>query len=157
MMNVLFDNRQDSFVVSENLKAKIVECIKTALRVENREISNVEVSVSFVTNEEIKNINSEFRNINKETDVLSFPMDFEFSEEGMPFILGDIIISTEKSIEQAQEFGHSIDREILYLVCHSVFHLLGYDHIEESDRIIMRNKEKETMKLMEVFKNEKEF
>ena len=84
-------------------------------------------------------------------------MDFEFLEEGMPFILGDIIISTEKSIEQAQEFGHSIDREILYLVCHSVFHLLGYDHIEESDRIIMRNKEKETMKLMEVFKNEKEF
>ena len=157
MMNVLFDNRQDSFIVSENLKAKIVECIKTALRVENREISNVEVSVSFVTNEEIKNINSEFRNINKETDVLSFPMDFEFSEEGMPYILGDIIISTEKSMEQAKEFGHSIDREILYLVCHSVFHLLGYDHIEESDRIIMRNKEKETMKLMEVFKNEKEF
>ena len=156
-MNVLFDNRQDSFVVSENLKAKIVECIKTALRVENREISNVEVSVSFVTNEEIKNINSEFRNINKETDVLSFPMDFEFSEEGMPYILGDIIISTEKSIEQAKEFGHSIDREILYLVCHSVFHLLGYDHIEESDKLVMRNKEKETMKLMEVFKNEEEF
>ncbi|MEB3024641.1 MULTISPECIES: rRNA maturation RNase YbeY [unclassified Parvimonas] len=156
-MNVLFDNRQDSFVVSENLKAKIVECIKTALRVENREISNVEVSVSFVTNEEIKNINSEFRNINKETDVLSFPMDFEFSEEGMPYILGDIIISTEKSMEQAKEFGHSIDREILYLVCHSVFHLLGYDHIEESDKLVMRNKEKETMKLMEVFKNEKEF
>lgn len=157
MMNVLFDNRQDSFIVSENLKAKIVECIKTALRVENREISNVEVSVSFVTNEEIKNINSEFRNINKETDVLSFPMDFEFSEEGMPYILGDIIISTEKSMEQAKEFGHSIDREILYLVCHSVFHLLGYDHIEESDKLVMRNKEKETMKLMEVFKNEKEF
>jgi len=157
MMNVLFDNRQDSFVVSENLKAKIVECIKTALRVENREMSNVEVSVSFVTNEEIKNINSEFRNINKETDVLSFPMDFEFSEEGMPYILGDIIISTEKSMEQAKEFGHSIDREILYLVCHSVFHLLGYDHIEESDKLVMRNKEKETMKLMEVFKNEKEF
>ena len=157
MMNVLFDNRQDSFIVSENLKAKIVECIKTALRVENREISNVEVSVSFVTNEEIKNINSEFRNINKETDVLSFPMDFEFSEEGMPYILGDIIISTEKSMEQAKEFGHSIDREILYLVCHSVFHLLGYDHIQESDKLVMRNKEKETMKLMEVFKNEKEF
>lgn len=84
-------------------------------------------------------------------------MDFEFSEEGMPYILGDIIISTEKSIEQAKMFGHSIDREILYLVCHSVFHLLGYDHIEESDKLVMRNKEKETMKLMEVFKNEEEF
>lgn len=156
-MNVLFDDRQDAFIVTDNLKEKIIECIETALKVENKMIDNIEVSVSFVTNEEIKSINSEFRNIDRETDVLSFPMEFEFSEEGMPFILGDIIISTEKSIEQAQEFGHSIDREILYLVCHSVFHLLGYDHIEESDRIIMRNKEKETMKLMEVFKNEKEF
>ena len=156
-MNVFFDDRQDIFVISDDLKKKIIKCIETALKVENKRMSNVEVSVSFVTNEEIKNINSRFRNIDKETDVLSFPMDFEFLEEGMPFILGDIIISTEKSIEQAQEFGHSIDREILYLVCHSVFHLLGYDHIEESDRIIMRNKEKETMKLMEVFKNEKEF
>ena len=156
-MNVFFDDRQDAFDVSENLKEKIVECIETALKVEKIEINNIEVSVSFVTNEEIKNINLEFRNIDKETDVLSFPMDFEFSEEGMPYILGDIIISTEKSIEQAKMFGHSIDREILYLVCHSVFHLLGYDHIEESDKLVMRNKEKETMKLMEVFKNEEEF
>ena len=156
-MNVLFDDRQDAFIVTDNLKEKIIECIETALKVENKMIDNIEVSVSFVTNEEIKSINSEFRNIDRETDVLSFPMEFEFSEEGMPFILGDIIISTEKSIEQAQEFGHSIDREILYLVCHSVFHLLGYDHIDESEKIIMRNKEKETMKLMEVFKNEKEF
>ncbi|EGV08921.1 rRNA maturation RNase YbeY [Parvimonas sp. oral taxon 393] len=156
-MNVLFDDRQDAFIVTDNLKEKIIECIETALKVENKMIDNIEVSVSFVTNEEIKSINSEFRNIDRETDVLSFPMEFEFSEEGMPFILGDIIISTEKSIEQAQEFGHSIEREILYLVCHSVFHLLGYDHIDESEKIIMRNKEKETMKLMEVFKNEKEF
>ena len=156
-MNVLFDDRQDAFIVTDNLKEKIIECIETALKVENKMIDNIEVSVSFVTNEEIRNINFEFRNIDRETDVLSFPMEFEFSEEGMPFILGDIIISTEKSIEQAQEFGHSIEREILYLVCHSVFHLLGYDHIEDSDRFIMRNKEKETMRLMEVFKNEKEF
>ena len=84
-------------------------------------------------------------------------MDFEFYEENMPYMLGDIIISTERSIEQAKDFGHSIEREILYLVCHSVFHLLGYDHIDESDKMIMRNKEKETMKIMGIFKNEKEF
>ena len=156
-MNILFDDRQDAFVISDNLKKKINKCIETALRVENINNDNIEVSVSFVTNEEIRNINFEFRNIDRETDVLSFPMEFEFSEEGMPLILGDIIISTEKSIEQAKVFGHSIEREILYLVCHSVFHLLGYDHIEDSDRFIMRNKEKETMRLMEVFKNEKEF
>ncbi|WP_288867683.1 rRNA maturation RNase YbeY [uncultured Parvimonas sp.] len=156
-MNILFDNRQDFFVISEELKEKIEKCIKTALNIENHIVDNVEVSVSFVTNEEIKNINSEFRNIDRETDVLSFPMDFEFFEEGMPFILGDIIISTEKAVEQAKEFGHSIDREILYLVCHSVFHLLGYDHMEENEKIIMRSKEKETMKLMEVFKDEEKF
>ena len=156
-MNILFDDRQDAFVISDNLKKKINKCIEIALRVENINNDNIEVSVSFVTNEEIRNINFEFRNIDRETDVLSFPMEFEFSEEDMPLILGDIIISTEKSIEQAKAFGHSIEREILYLVCHSVFHLLGYDHIEDSDRFIMRNKEKETMRLMEVFKNEKEF
>ena len=156
-MNVLFDDRQDFFVISDELKEKIIKCIKTSLIVEGKYMDNIEVSVSFVTNDEIKEINSKFRNIDKETDVLSFPMDFEFYEKDMPYILGDIIISTEKSIEQANDFQHSIDREILYLVCHSVFHLLGYDHIEKSDKEIMRNKEKETMKLMGIFKNEKEF
>ena len=78
-MNVFFDDRQDIFVISDALKKKIIKCIETALKVENKRMSNVEVSVSFVTNEEIKNINSRFRNIDKETDVLSFPMDFEAS------------------------------------------------------------------------------
>lgn len=119
-MNILFDDRQDAFIISDKLKKKIIKCIETALRVENINKDNIEVSVSFVTNEEIRNINFEFRNIDRETDVLSFPMEFEFLEEGMPLILGDIIISTEKSIEQAKEFGHSIEREILYLVCHSI-------------------------------------
>lgn len=154
-MNIFFDNRQTFFFISKELKEKIKKCIEFAFKVENCVCDNAEISISFVSNEEIKEINNKFRNINKETDVLSFPMDFEFHEEGMPFVLGDIIISIEKAIEQSKEFGHSIDREILYLICHSVFHLFGYDHMTENDKIIMRNKEKETMKLMEVFKYEK--
>lgn len=156
-MEILFDDRQDFFEISEKLKNDIEKCIKISLEVDNIDSKNVEVSVSFVTNDEIKNINLHFRHIDKETDVLSFPMEFEFKEEGMPNILGDVIISTQKAIEQANEFGHSVNREILYLVCHSIFHLLGYDHIEEEDKKIMRSKEKKAMKLMEVFKDEKKF
>ena len=69
-MNVLFDDRQDYFIISDILKKKIIECIETALKVENKYRNNIEVSVSFVTSEEIKHINSEFRGIDKETDVL---------------------------------------------------------------------------------------
>ena len=156
-MEVLFDNRQDFFEISDQLKNDIIRCIKTSLNVDKIDCTNIEVSVSFVTNDEIKFINSKFRNIDKETDVLSFPMEFEFKEEGMPNILGDVIISTQQALEQAEEFGHSVNREILYLVCHSIFHLLGYDHIDENDKKIMRSKEKEAMRLMEVFKNEKKF
>lgn len=156
-MEVLFDNRQDFFDISDQMKLDIIRCIKICLDIDHIDSNNIEVSVSFVTNDEIRKINLNFRGIDNETDVLSFPMDFEFKEEGMPNILGDVIISTQKAIEQAKEFDHSVIREILYLVCHSTFHLLGYDHIDENDKKIMRSKEKEAMKLMEVFKNEKKF
>lgn len=156
-MEVLFDDRQSFLEISDELKGEIERCIKICLDTENVNSDNAEVSISFVTNDEIKSINSEFRGIDKETDVLSFPFEFEFCEEGMPNILGDVIISTEKAVKQADSFGHSFNREILYLVCHSIFHLLGYDHIDEDDKKIMRSKEKEAMKLMEVFKNEEKF
>lgn len=69
-------------------------------------------------------------------------------------LLGDVIISLEKALEQSNEFGHSFEREVLYLTVHSMYHLLGYDHIEEKDREIMREKEKNTMKKLGVFKDE---
>ena len=80
-------------------------------------------------------------------------MDFEFDLDcDKP--LGDVIISLEKALEQSNEFGHSFEREVLYLTVHSMYHLLGYDHIEEKDREIMREKEKNTMKKLGVFKDE---
>ncbi len=122
---------------------------------------SIEVSVSFVTNEEIKNINSDLEVLIKKRMCFLFQWILNFQKKVCLLFLGDSIISTEKSIEQAQEFGHSIDRERNFYTWFVIqwLHLLGYDHIErESDnRIITLEIRKETMKLMEVFKNEKEF
>ncbi|MFN8672104.1 MAG: rRNA maturation RNase YbeY [Candidatus Sericytochromatia bacterium] len=88
---------------------------------------NTEVSITFVDNEEIKDLNREYRNKDYATDVLSFPFENEFN---LPInnILGDIIISLEKAKEQAEEYGHSFNRELGFLIVHGVLHLLGYDH-----------------------------
>lgn len=106
------------------------------------------VSVTLTTPENIRKYNKEYRNIDKETDVLSFPM-FEKSElptiikSNMEFedVLGDMIISIQRVKEQAEEYGHSFERELAYMVVHSFYHLMGEDHIEEEEKIIMRQKE----------------
>lgn len=154
-MEIIFDNQQDKFKVDNNLLSEIKRCVLTCLEVEEVSSENVEVSMLFVDNEKIREINRDFRNIDKETDVLSFPVDFEFKDLDLPNMLGDIVISVEKAIEQSKDFGHSVDREILYLVCHSMFHLMGYDHMTDEDKFVMREKEKLTMRKLEVFKNEK--
>lgn len=151
-MRILFDDRQDKVLINEEILKIVEKGIVTVIQMEQLS-DNFEVSVSFVDNKEIREINREFRNIDGETDVLSFPMDFEFDLDcDKP--LGDVIISLEKALEQSNEFGHSFEREVLYLTVHSVYHLLGYDHIEEKDRGIMREKEKNTMKKLGVFKDE---
>ena len=101
-----------------------------------------EINIVLTNNEEIALINGEFRNIEKETDVLSFPMltdefDIELEEES----LGDIVVSLEKAFEQSKEYNHSFEREVCFLVCHSTFHLLGYDHDTEENTKQMREKE----------------
>jgi probable rRNA maturation factor len=152
-MNILIDNRQDKVEVI-NLEELVKKVIKTVLKVEEV-IDNVEVSVSFVDNEEIRKLNKYYRGIDKPTDVLSFPLaEFEEtydkiekidqeSEEVQP--IGDIVISLEKALEQSIEYGHSFEREVAYLTAHSMLHLLGYDHQTEEERKIMRQKEEEIM------------
>ncbi|MBE3591688.1 MAG: rRNA maturation RNase YbeY [Thermoanaerobacter sp.] len=152
-MNILIDNRQDK-VDTINLEKLVEKVIKTVLEVEEV-IDNVEVSVSFVDNEEIRKLNKYYRGIDKPTDVLSFPLaEFEDtyaeveeiekdSEEVQP--IGDIVISLEKALEQSMEYGHSFEREVAYLTAHSMLHLLGYDHETEEERKIMRKKEEEVM------------
>lgn len=111
-----------------------------------------EVSVTITDNESIHALNNEFRQIDRATDVLSFPM-IEYEEPGIfdqveddmdnfnpetgELLLGDIVLSVEKIKEQAAEYGHSVERELAFLTAHSMLHLMGYDHIEEQERIEM--------------------
>ncbi|MFW5630674.1 MAG: rRNA maturation RNase YbeY [Acetivibrio ethanolgignens] len=116
-----------------------------------------EVNVVLTDNEEIHRVNKEFRNIDQPTDVLSFPMleyevpgNFDFLEErddcfhpeSGELLLGDIMISVERALEQAVEYGHSLEREMAFLTVHSVLHLCGYDHMEEEERLIMEEKQR---------------
>jgi probable rRNA maturation factor len=121
----------------------------------------VEVSVTITDNEEIRKINDEFRNMDKPTDVLSFPLieyykpgDFSVVEEDDDelfdldtgeLMLGDIIISMEKAEDQAKEYGHSIEREIGFLTAHSMLHLMGYDHMEVDEEKLMKQKQEEIL------------
>ncbi len=100
-----------------------------------------EVSVSVVDADEIKRLNKEFRNINKVTDVLSFPIGDKNPETG-EIVLGDIVLCADKIIAQAEEFGHTRKRELAFLTCHSMLHLLGYDHMEDEERIEMEKLQK---------------
>lgn len=111
------------------------------------------ISVTLTIPENIKSINKEYRNIDKETDVLSFPM-FEKEEleqiilqkeHVVEDVLGDIIISVERVKEQAKEYGHSFERELAYMLVHGFYHLMGYDHIEEEDKKQMRPKEEKVL------------
>ena len=148
-MEVYYDDRQDNIKITEEMKNLIEKSIKAVLKVEELD-DDVEVSVSFVGDEEIRDLNRDYRGVDKSTDVLSFPMDDEFIIDNR--ILGDVIINTRKVMEQAEELGHSHERELSYLTVHSILHLLGYDHIEDEDKKEMREREKLSMKELEIYR-----
>lgn len=150
-MEIFIDNRQDKVIIEEDIYNILKKVVKEALIMEKDSL-DYEISISFVGNEEIKKLNKNYRNIDKETDVLSFSQDNDLVFEG-PVLLGDIIISAERALEQSKELGHSLYREIAYLAAHGMFHLLGYDHMDEEGKNIMRSKEKELMKKINVFRN----
>lgn len=144
-------NRQEDFQIDDELTSDIEKSIRICLLQELND-DNYEISLSFVSEAEIRKLNRDYRDKDSVTDVLSFPLDDDFAIQTN--LLGDIIICCKRAIEQAKEYNHSIKREIVYLVVHSMFHLLGYDHIDESDRIIMRNKEKSALKEIGIYKDE---
>ena len=152
-MNLLIANDTNEDLDLKLIRERAEKTIKEVLRLENIK-ENTEVSLSIVDRETIHKLNKDYRDVDRETDVLSFPMDEEaFDNEGNPLILlGDIVICLDVAKVQAADFGHSLEREIMYLICHSTLHLLGYDHIEEADKKVMRSKEKEVMKKLGVFK-----
>lgn len=142
---VLFDSRINE-ELNEETYAKLEKAINATLEYEKFNKFS-QVSVSIVTKEEIKELNKMYRNIDKVTDVLSFPMDDD-EFEGEALILGDIVLCIDRAIEQAEDFGHSVDRELCYLTVHSTLHLLGFDHMEEEEKKEMRFHEEEVMNIL---------
>lgn len=148
-MEIYYDDRQDDIKISEEIKVLIEKSVSAVLKVEELD-ENVEVSVSFVGDEEIRELNRDYRGVDKSTDVLSFPIDDEFILDNR--ILGDVIINTRRVMEQAEELGHSNEREFSYLTVHSILHLLGYDHMEDEDKRQMREREKLAMKELSIYR-----
>lgn len=147
----------------EELATKVIEA---ALDYEDCPYE-VEVNLLLTMNDEIQEMNQNFRQIDRATDVLSFPMidyeeagNFDFLEDVMDafhpesgeLMLGDIVISKEKVISQAEEYGHSIEREYAFLIAHSMLHLFGYDHMEEEERIVMESKQKEILEQLQILR-----
>ena len=128
---VYIDDRQKKFKVPSGTRLLVRRACKATLKFENFPYP-AEISVSFVDDDEIRKMNREFRNIDASTDVLSFPLcendEYEVSEETGYVALGDIVISIEHALAQADEYGHGFEREVAYLTVHSMLHLLGYDH-----------------------------
>lgn len=146
-MQLIFDGEK---MPKEELLSLMEKAAHLALEHEEVFNEDIEISVTFVDEEEIKEINSQFREIDKVTDVLSFPQ-FESAEyvpeEGY-VILGDVVICEDQAKRQAEEFGHSYERELIYLFVHSMFHLLGHDHMEDEEKALMRKCEEDVMKEM---------
>lgn len=149
-MHLLIENDTSEKI---EMDADLEKTIREVLKTEGLE-DNYEVSVTFVDREEIQRLNKEFRNVDRQTDVLSFPLDDDMNLPGEDIMLGDIVICMDVAKDQAREFGHSLRREIMYLTCHSTLHLLGYDHMEEDDKRKMRAREKEIMRNLRVFKDD---
>ena len=127
----------------------ITKVLDKCFEEENLNNKNLYINIVLTNPENIRRINKEHRNIDKATDVLSFPM-FEKEElenitSSNQDILGDIVISINKVEEQAIEYGHSFERELSYMLVHGFYHLMGYDHIEEEDKKIMRPKEEKIL------------
>ena len=142
----------------EIIKKVVEQCFKEE-KIEN---SKLYISITLTNPEHIHEINKQYRNVDRATDVLSFPMfekdeidekiknnDFEHED-----VLGDIVISIEKVEEQAKEYGHSFEREFAYMLVHGFYHLMGYDHIEENDKVIMRKKEEIVLNKLGITRDE---
>ena len=148
-IRVIITNKQKEVKIPTGLRMLVRRCCNAVLKMEEFK-GSAEISVTFVSNAEIRSLNAQYRNKDAVTDVLSFPMGENGVYDRDPTtnaqILGDVVISIEKAYEQAGLYGHSLQREVGYLTAHSVLHLLGYDHETSGlDRVRMREKEELVM------------
>ena len=150
-MTLLIDDMNE-WLKGNPERFKIIEDVIKGSLEEERFLEDVEVSVTLTDNEEIKQINAQHRNIDELTDVISFPQ-IEWENQpstytsltGEDIILGDIVISVDRLVSQAEEYGHSLERELGFLVAHSMFHLLGYDHMEKEEEEQMVDKQERVL------------
>ena len=151
-MNIIYE---EGHVVTQAILDKMTEAAVYAVELEELESERCEISVTFVDMDEIHQLNREYREVDRPTDVLSFPQFYDLEEE-IPEVgeicLGDVVICKDKAAEQAEEFGHSFEREIIYLFVHSVLHLLGYDHMEDDEKACMRAREEKIMEHLGVLR-----
>lgn len=154
-MLITLENDQDKILIDDALKSRLVAGLNAAARLHGL-TEQTEVDITIVDDEEIHRLNREYRNVDRPTDVLSFALDEggedepELLDAPEEYLLGDIIISAETAQRQGEEFGHGLTREVVYLAVHGLLHLLGYDHMTEEDKVIMRAKEEEALREIEL-------
>lgn len=141
-MPVIITNQQEEMAIPTDWEGKINTVVEICLAEEEID-AKAEIGLMFVDNAQIREMNHTYRDKDSATDVLSFPM-YEADEaidDEEEILLGDIVISLERAAEQAEEYGHSLEREVMYLLVHGLLHLAGYDHMEEADKKKMRSRE----------------
>ncbi|MCI8362112.1 MAG: rRNA maturation RNase YbeY [Clostridia bacterium] len=161
-MQELVEINWDSIQQNKEYEDKIVQVLNKCFEEENLKDLNLYISVTLTSPTIIRKLNNEYRNIDKETDVLSFPM-FEKSEideivknkqkQLAKETIGDIIISVQRVKQQAVEYEHSFERELSYMLVHGFYHLMGYDHIQEQDKNKMRPKEEKILNELKIWRN----
>lgn len=148
-MRILYSEEK---MLDDKMLADLEKAAELCVEKEGLSAENAEISLTFVSKEEIKELNNQYRGIDRPTDVLSFPLveDFDVIGPDDEYMLGDVVICLEKAREQAEEYGHSERREIVYLFVHSVCHLLGFDHMEEDEKCEMREREEDVMSVLDL-------
>lgn len=154
-MIIYYENDQDKVEIPAALEAKLQEALQVVAKLHGIS-ETTEVNITIVDDEEIHALNRDYRGVDRPTDVLSFALEEDLEDSDEPEILdgpeeqllGDIVMSAETALRQAEEFGHGIEREFTYLAVHSLLHLLGYDHMEPEDKVEMRAKEEEALRVL---------
>ncbi|WP_337758809.1 rRNA maturation RNase YbeY [Acidaminococcus intestini] len=153
-MIVTLENNQEKVSIPEALEANLTKAMNVVAELEALS-PQTEVDITLVDDAAIHELNRTYRGIDRPTDVLSFALDEgeeepEVDDDEIEHLLGDVIISAPTAVRQGEEYGHGLEREMTYLAVHGMLHLLGYDHMEEKDKLIMRKREEEVLRRLDL-------
>lgn len=153
-MIVTLENNQEKVSIPEALEADLTKAMNVVAELEALS-PQTEVDITLVDDAAIHELNRTYRGIDRPTDVLSFALDEgkeepEVDDDEIEHLLGDVIISAPTAVRQGEEYGHGLEREMTYLAVHGMLHLLGYDHMEEKDKLIMRKREEEVLRRLDL-------